>query len=91
MTKKSNTNKPAESLRDGAVKATIWRNQSESGVFFTVDFSRTYKGADGNYHDSHSFSGTQLLQLAQLAQTTYRRVGELRQAENTSADEESAS
>ena len=31
--------RPVESLRDGAIKAAIWRNESENGAFFAVSFS----------------------------------------------------
>ncbi len=84
--------KPAETIRDGAIKATIWKNQSEKGVFFSVNFTRTYTDADGNFHDGDSYTGTQLLQVARLAERAYDRVSELRQAEKvlTEHQEEAA-
>ncbi len=87
-TKKTNTNKPIETLRDAAVKVTIWRNQSEKGVFFTAKFSRTWQDADGKYHDSQNFSGTQLLQIQNLAEIAYNRMIELRQAEKVPANDD---
>ena len=74
-------NKPIDTLRDGNIKATIWKNFGEQGNFFSVTFTRTYKVEGGNYQDSDSFSGTQLLRLAHLATRTYDRVGELRAAD----------
>lgn len=69
--------KPAATLRDGSLKATLWRKQSEKGVFFNVTLSRTYKdGAD--YKDSNSFSGAELLRIARLAGQAYDLAGELR-------------
>ena len=32
-------NKPANTLRCGNIKATIWQNVSENGPFFTTTFS----------------------------------------------------
>ena len=72
-------NKPVDTIRDGHLKATIWENFGEKGTFYSVDLSRTYKDAQGNYRDSHSFSGTELIQIARLAHLAYTRIGELRQ------------
>ena len=79
------SNKPIDTLRDGAIKATIWKNPikngAEQGVFYSVDFSRTYRDEAGNYHDSHSFSGTEPLQIARLATVAYDRIAELRRVD----------
>lgn len=86
----TNKNKPADTLRDGAIRATIWRNQSDNGVFFTTEFTRTYQDDQGTYHDSHSFSGVELLKLAHLAGRTYDRIGQLMVAEKAQqSDDES--
>ena len=37
---------PVETLRDGNLKATIWRNFGENGTFYSVEISRTYKDGD---------------------------------------------
>lgn len=79
-TKKSKT-KPVETLRDGAIKAAIWRNEREDGKpFFGVTFSRSYKTAKGEYKDTNSFSGRELLSLARLAEKAYDRAADLRRA-----------
>ena len=75
------SNQPIETLRDGSLKATIWSNFGEKGTFYTVNLTRTYKGDGGNYHDSDSFSGSELLRIAHLATRAYDRVGDLRQAD----------
>lgn len=75
------TNKPATVIRDGALKATAWRNESEKGSFYSVTFSRTYTDAEGKYRDSDRFSGSELLRLALLAQRIYLAVAELRYAD----------
>ena len=73
-------NQPTDTLRDGSLKATIWKNEGEKGAFFSVNLSRTYKDDAGNYHDSDSFSGSELLRIAHLASRAYDRVAQLRQA-----------
>ena len=75
MTKEAKT-QPVETMRDGALKAAFWKNESENGPFFTVTFERTYR--DGEEVKSASgFSGTQLLQLSHLAEKAYDRARKL--------------
>lgn len=70
----NNTKKrPVETLRDGAIKAAIWKNESENGVFYNVTFARTYQAAGGGLQDADSFSGSQLLKLARIADQAYAR------------------
>ena len=71
--------RPVETLRDGAIKASIWRNEGEKGAFFAVTFARTYE-KDGNLQDTNSFSGVDLLRLARLADKAYDRAGKLTRA-----------
>lgn len=64
-----NTNKPVHTLRDGALKANIWRNESKNGTpYYSVSLSRSYKRSDGTYADSTSFSGLDLLKISRLAE-----------------------
>jgi len=70
-------NRPTETLRDGSLKATIWKNESEKGASFSVNLSRTYN-CDAGYDHIDSFSGTELLRPAHLATRAYDRVSELR-------------
>ena len=78
MSKSTQTKtRPVETLRDGAIKAAIWRNDSENGAFHGVTFSRTYKNGGGELQDTNSFSGTQLLRLSRLAEKAYDRAAKL--------------
>jgi hypothetical protein len=79
MTQETN-NKPVDTLRDGALKAAIFENQGEKGPFYSVKITRTYTDAQGNYRDSSSFSGSELLRVAHLAAKAYDRSNELRVA-----------
>ena len=84
--------RPADTLRDGAVKATIWERQGERGAFNATDLSRTYKDQEGNLRDSRSFSGSDLLRVSELAKGAYHRTNELHrekmQARETDQDRE---
>ena len=74
-------NTPKDVIRDGNLKATIWRNESDKGVFFTTEFARTFKDAEGNLRDTHSFIGADQLKLGELARKSYDRTAELRREE----------
>mgnify|MGYP003628155430 CR=1 FL=1 len=93
-TQNKNGNKPVATLRDGAIKATIWRNEvktdGKANVFFSVDISRTYQDENDQYHDTHSFSGGQLLQVSRMAQKAYDRLVKLRLIEKLNEEDEGA-
>jgi hypothetical protein len=78
-------NRPVETLRDGAIKAALWKNTSENGVFYNVTFARTYKDSKGELQDADSYSGSQLLRLSRLADLAYTRIGELGQGDRNAA------
>ena len=76
---------PVDTIRDGSLKATIWQNETETGPFYATNFSRTFKDKDGNYRDSHSFVGSDLLKLSELARTAYTRTNEFRREDREQA------
>ncbi|NRA59076.1 MAG: hypothetical protein HRU13_13265 [Phycisphaerales bacterium] len=91
MTQRTNT-KPIDTIRDGALKASIWANQpkaEDKAPFYSVRITRTYTDEQGNYHDSDSFSGSELLRVARLADRSYGRTSELR-AEATTSQQNAA-
>lgn len=69
--------KPAATLRDGSLKATLWQRQTEKGAFFNVTLTRTYKEGE-EYKDSNSFSGAELLRVAHLATKAFDLANEFR-------------
>lgn len=69
-------NHPHTTIRDGRLKATIWKNNSENGAFFSIDFTRTYTDKEGNPQDTNSFSQSDLLRVARLAGKAYDLVSE---------------
>jgi len=72
-------NKPVQTLRDGALKASIWRNLNRDGApFYSVTLSRSYKKPDGVWAESNSFTGAELFKIARLAQEAYSHALNLR-------------
>lgn len=78
MTDRENGNadkqKRPDNIWDGNIKASIWENEGESGQFHSVTFSRTYEDRDGNLRDAHSFAGTDVLKVSELARKAYDEV-----------------
>jgi hypothetical protein len=64
-------NRPAYTIRYGAVRAAIWRNVVDNGnasrPMYGVTFSRSYKDNDNNWKDSTSFGADDLLLVAKAA------------------------
>jgi hypothetical protein len=59
-------NKPVHTIRDGAIRATIWKNTGKNGEFFSVQVTRTYR-TTGGFRDSNRFTAGELLKVAQVA------------------------
>ena len=57
------TNQPAFKFRIGLVTATIWKNEG----FYSVDFKRSYKDADGNWKNTESYAHADLLNISKCA------------------------
>lgn len=68
------TRRPEETLREGSLKAAIWRNEGENGAYHSVTVARTYKNRDGQLQDTQSFRAKDLLGLSELARQTHHTV-----------------
>ena len=58
-------NKPTKEIRLGAIKATIWTNETANGPRHNVTVSRLYKHNE-EWKSSDSFGRDDLLQLAKV-------------------------
>ena len=59
--------KPANTLRCGNIKATIWHNTSEKGPFFSTTFSRQFRDQSGAWRNGASFGSWDLEFLMTIA------------------------
>lgn len=66
-TKKPQSKQPANTLRCGNIKATIWENTSEKGSFFATTFSRPFKDQSGAWRNGSSFGLNDLEALVTVA------------------------
>lgn len=55
---------PEHKVKIGLITATIWNNDGFRGV----DFSRSYKNAEGDWKSTTSFGQSDLLNLAKCAE-----------------------
>ena len=60
-------NKPANRLRCGNIKPTIWQNVGEKGPFFSTIFSRPFKDQSGAWRNGTSFGLNDLEALVTVA------------------------
>jgi hypothetical protein len=65
--------RPVRELKLGALRATIWRNETESGVVYNTVFSRIYKSGD-RWKNSDSFGTADLLSVAKLANEAHTHI-----------------
>ena len=63
----SKNNKPAHEVRFGRIRGTVWKNETESGTFHNVAFSRLYKDDAGEWKDSATYSRDDLPLLQKVA------------------------
>ena len=72
---------PLQTLRDGAVAVKLWRQESEEhGAFVSATVTRTYKDREtGDYRESHSLSGADMLRAQALLGDAHREAGKWRQ------------
>ena len=79
--------KPATTLRDRPLKATVWKNEGENGSWYSTSFTRTYRTEQG-FQDTDSFRASDLLPLARLAGRVYDAITDLDDAERAASSEQ---
>jgi hypothetical protein len=67
MATNNSSKRPANTLRCGNIKATIWQNTSEKGPFFAATFSRPFKDQSGMWRNGTSFGLNDLEALVTVA------------------------
>lgn len=60
------SNAPVKKYRIGLVTATIWRNENDGKPFYTVQLSRAFKDAEGNWKNGDNLNHEDLLNAARV-------------------------
>jgi hypothetical protein len=79
---------PASKVSVWPVTGTVWRNEGSNGAFYSATFERSYKDTEGKYKSSDSFSGSDLLVLAKVADLTFMEINKLRASDKSAAADE---
>jgi hypothetical protein len=69
--------KPVSEVKFGSIVASIWKNESKSGIYYNVTVARVYKDAEDNWKRSDSFGRDDLLTVAKVADLAHTRIFEL--------------
>ena len=76
-----NGNKPVHSIRLRNVRASIWANQTDQGVFYSVKITRFFKDAEGEWRNSDSFGRDDLLLASKAADLAHTWIMHQQQAD----------
>lgn len=72
-------NRPVETLRDGALKLSIFRNRGDRGDFYSLVPGRIFTDEKTEkIRETSSLSGSEPLRMANLLTKGYERVSEFR-------------
>ena len=72
--------KPIHEVRLGAIKAAVWKNETETGARFNVTFSRIYKDGD-TWKSTDSFGRDDLLVVGKVADQAHTWIHQQEQQE----------
>ena len=73
---------PAHKLRISNLQATIWRNISEKGTWYSVTPSRSYKAGDETWKETDSLGFDDLLAMAKLLDEAHTWISRQMQADS---------
>jgi hypothetical protein len=76
----TNKTKPINEIRLGAIKASVWENETETGIRYNVTVSRLYKDGDA-WKRSESFGRDDLPLVAKVADLAHTWIFEQSQKE----------
>lgn len=83
MTAQSPKPKPVETHRDGRLTAAIWTNPGEHGPIYNATLTYSYQNKDGNWRDTNSIPGNQLLKAARLNEMAYASIARFKEQDRT--------
>ena len=73
---------PAHKIRFGVLQATIWRNSSDKGTWYSVQPSRSYKQGDETWKETDSLGSDDLLPMAELHRQAFVWIARQQQADS---------
>ena len=80
-------NRPVHEVRIGSIKAAIWANEGNQGVFYNVTLSRVYKDQQRGWQTASTFGRDDLLVVAKVADLAHTWICEQAQGSGQDAAE----
>ncbi|MEO1324988.1 MAG: hypothetical protein AAFV59_18510 [Pseudomonadota bacterium] len=74
---------PIETHKDGRLTAAIWENEGEHGKIYNATLSYSYRDREGNWRDTSSIPGNELLKAARLSEMAYASVRRLKEQDRS--------
>lgn len=71
-------NKPIDQLRDGNLTVAIWANDSEHGIRYSVELTRSYTDKEEKWHTTNSLSNGEILRGSRLLALAHDRILQLK-------------
>lgn len=65
---------PVDKLHDGRLSIAIWANKGEHGPIYNTTLAYSYKDKDGNWRNTDSIPGNELLRAAHLSERAYTSI-----------------
>lgn len=82
------TNQPSAKIRYGGLEATIWGNPTKDGegIRYSVNYTRNYRTAEGEWKETSSLSEIDNLKLGHLISKVADRIAELKTADRPTTE-----
>lgn len=74
MTKETKNNPPVAKFRENGLTVSIWERRTEKGTFHDVTYERSYRDADGKWHNLSSCPANQLPTLRKLLDMAHTEI-----------------
>lgn len=71
--------RPKVRHRDGLVEVAIWEKDTDEGLVYNTERTRSYRDEEGKWKKTHSIPERDLLKAARLDQKAYESIARLRQ------------
>lgn len=84
----SEKKRPEFDLRDGALRAAVWRQEGEYGDMFNTRITRIYTADDGEIRETSTLREKDLLPAAQLASKVYDGIRDLKRDQKAECGED---
>ncbi|MCK4659386.1 MAG: hypothetical protein KAV82_07680 [Phycisphaerae bacterium] len=83
MADSKSKNRPAHTVRVGHCKAVIWVNNTKNGVMHSVVPVRIYRNEAGDWEETHSLSGTEILLMKEALDRAFDWVSQQEQPQQS--------